>query len=135
MKIVGAREAGWWTRTSRLASRPTVRDVELANVKMCDESIREIAVEEAIRLKEAGKATEIIAVVDRTAAGRRDESAPRSPWARPRHHGGKVDGTGRAARRRQNPERIVDARRTRPSHMGKQAIGRDCNATGRCWRH
>src|ERR671914_1021583 len=36
--------------------------VELANVKMAMNPFDEIAVEEAIRLKEAGKATEIIAV-------------------------------------------------------------------------
>src|ERR1700741_1408188 len=36
--------------------------VELANVKMSMNPFDEIAVEEAIRLKEAGKATEIVAV-------------------------------------------------------------------------
>src|SRR5258708_14801140 len=36
--------------------------VELANVKMSMNPFDEIAIEEAIRLKEAGKATEIIAV-------------------------------------------------------------------------
>ena len=36
--------------------------VELANVKMSMNPFDEIAVEEAIRLKEAGKVTEIIAV-------------------------------------------------------------------------
>ena len=41
----------------------------------------EIAVEEAIRMKEAGKATEVVVVSDRAGAGRRDASAPRSPWA------------------------------------------------------
>src|SRR5690606_28731370 len=37
-------------------------DVELANVKMSMNPFDEIAVEEAIRLKEAGKATEVIAI-------------------------------------------------------------------------
>ncbi|EEY07512.1 electron transfer flavoprotein alpha/beta-subunit, partial [Brucella pinnipedialis M163/99/10] len=36
--------------------------VELANVKMSMNPFDEIAVEEAIRLKEAGKVTEIVAV-------------------------------------------------------------------------
>ena len=36
--------------------------VELANVKMSMNPFDEIAVEEAIRMKEAGKATEIVAV-------------------------------------------------------------------------
>ena len=49
--------------------------VELANVKMSMNPFDEIGVEEAIRLKEAGKAEEIIAV----SIGRR--SAQRSPWA------------------------------------------------------
>ena len=55
--------------------------VELANVKMSMNPFDEIAVEEAIRLKEAGKATEIIAVSIGPAAGRPRPSAPRSPWA------------------------------------------------------
>jgi electron transfer flavoprotein alpha/beta subunit len=41
----------------------------------------EIAVEEAVRLKEAGKATEIVAVSIGPAAGAGNASAPRSPWA------------------------------------------------------
>src|SRR5574337_946999 len=36
--------------------------VELANVKMAMNPFDEIAVEEAVRLKEAGKATEVVAV-------------------------------------------------------------------------
>ena len=36
--------------------------VELANIKMSMNPFDEIAVEEAIRLKEAGKATEIVAI-------------------------------------------------------------------------
>lgn len=42
--------------------------VELANVKMAINPFDEIAVEEAVRLKEAGKATEVIAVSCGTAA-------------------------------------------------------------------
>ena len=54
--------------------------VELANVKMSMNPFDEIAVEEAIRLKEAGKATEIVA--SRSGRSRRRRrSAPRSPWA------------------------------------------------------
>jgi electron transfer flavoprotein beta subunit len=53
--------------------------VDLANVKMSMNPFDEIAVEEAIRLKEKGVATEIIAV----SVGpprRRKRCAPRSPW-------------------------------------------------------
>src|SRR5262249_30365747 len=42
--------------------KPDGSGVELANVKMSMNPFDEIAVEEAIRLKEAGKATEIVAV-------------------------------------------------------------------------
>jgi len=42
--------------------KPDNSDVDLANVKMAMNPFCEIAVEEAIRLKEAGKATEVVAV-------------------------------------------------------------------------
>ena len=54
--------------------------VETANVKMSMNPFDEIAVEEAIRLKEAGTATEIIAVSLGPRSARR-RSAPRWPWA------------------------------------------------------
>src|SRR3982750_2028075 len=46
----------------KIRVRPDGSGVELANVKMSMNPFNEIAVEEAIRLKEQGKATEIIAV-------------------------------------------------------------------------
>jgi electron transfer flavoprotein beta subunit len=46
----------------KIRVKPDGSGVELANVKMSMNPFDEIAVEEAIRLKEAGKATEIIAV-------------------------------------------------------------------------
>ena len=54
--------------------------VELANVKMSMNPFDEIAVEEALRLKEAGKATEVVVVSIGPRRPRRP-SAPRSPWA------------------------------------------------------
>ncbi len=54
--------------------------VELANVKMSMNPFDEISVEEALRLKEAGKADEVVVV----SVGRprlKKPSAPRSPWA------------------------------------------------------
>jgi electron transfer flavoprotein beta subunit len=55
--------------------------VELSNVKMSMNPFDEIAVEEAIRLKEAGKVTEIVAVS--VARHRhRKRCARRSPWVR-----------------------------------------------------
>ena len=54
--------------------------VELANVKMSMNPFDEIAVEEALRLKEKGQATESFAC--RSARSRRPKpSAPGSPWA------------------------------------------------------
>ena len=55
--------------------------VETANVKMSMNPFDEIAVEEAVRLKEAGKATEIVAVSIGPPQAARRPSAPRSPWA------------------------------------------------------
>ena len=55
--------------------------VETANVKMSMNPFDEIAVEEAVRLKEAGKATEVIAVSARRHRSARRRSAPRSRWA------------------------------------------------------
>lgn len=55
--------------------------VELANVKMSmNIAFDEIAVEEALRLKEAGKATEVVVVSIGPARPPR-RSAPASPWA------------------------------------------------------
>ena len=55
--------------------------VELANVKMSMNPFDEIAVEEALRLKEAGKATEIVWC--RSVRRRhRKPFAPASRWAR-----------------------------------------------------
>ena len=51
----------------KIRVRPDGSGVELANIKMSMNPFDEIAVEEAVRLKEAGKATEIIAVSWRAA--------------------------------------------------------------------
>ncbi|OYQ36007.1 electron transfer flavoprotein subunit beta, partial [Niveispirillum lacus] len=44
----------------KIRVKPDESGVELANVKMSMNPFDEIAVEEAVRLKEAGKATEIV---------------------------------------------------------------------------
>jgi len=46
----------------KIRVKPDGSGVELANVKMSMNPFDEIAIEEAIRLKEQGKATEIVAV-------------------------------------------------------------------------
>ena len=55
--------------------------VDLANVKMSINPFDEIALEEAVRLKEAGVASEIL-VVSIGPARRRTSCAPPWPWAR-----------------------------------------------------
>ena len=65
----------------KIRVKPDGSGVELANIKMSMNPFDEIAVEEAIRLKEAGKADRDRRRVDRPAAGLRRPSAPRSPWA------------------------------------------------------
>ena len=104
--------------------------VELDNVKMAMNPFDEIAVEEAIRLKEKGIATEIVAVSvgagqgrGHAAPGARDGRRPRDPRPARGPHG--------IARRRQGAEgarRVAKA----PSLvlLGKQAIDDDANQTG-----
>jgi electron transfer flavoprotein beta subunit len=55
-------------------------DVDLNNVKMAINPFCEIAVEEAVRLKEAGTVTEIVAV-SVGEANCQSKSVPRLPWA------------------------------------------------------
>ena len=55
--------------------------VDLADVKMSMNPFDEIAVEEAVRLKEAGVVTEVVAVVHRRGGSARKRCAPRWRWA------------------------------------------------------
>ena len=103
--------------------------VDLANVKMSINPFDEIAVEEALRLKEAGKADEVIAVsigpkesteTIRTALAMGADrgllvlcDAPLEPLA--------VAKTLKAVCAEENPGLVI---------MGKQAIDDDCNQTG-----
>jgi len=103
--------------------------VELANVKMAINPFDEIAVEEAVRLKEAGKATEVVAVscgpaacqdVLRSALGIGADrglliatDAELQPLA--------VARLLAAVAQREMPQLVI---------LGKQAIDDDCNQTG-----
>ncbi len=103
--------------------------VELANVKMSMNPFDEIAVEEAIRLKEAGKATEIIAVsIGPQQAG----ETIRTALAMGADRGilVKVDGPVEPLAVAKILKAIVDAEKPGLVIMGKQAIDDDCNATG-----
>ena len=54
-------------------------DVDIGNVKMSMNPFDEIAVEEAVRLKEAGKVSEIVACLLYTSPSPRDRSVSRMP--------------------------------------------------------
>ena len=110
----------------------TERGVDLANVKMSMNPFDEIAVEEAIRLKEAGKADEVIAVSIGVKQAQ-ETLRTRWPWGRiapswwwrpmtfTRH---------RAADRGQNSAKVVEEEQPGVVLCGKQAIDNDMNATG-----
>ncbi|WP_022719573.1 electron transfer flavoprotein subunit beta/FixA family protein [Rhodopseudomonas sp. B29] len=103
--------------------------VELANVKMSMNPFDEIAVEEALRLKEAGKATEVVVVSIGPAQA---SETIRTGLAMGADRGilVKVDGTVeplavakilKAVATEEQPGLII---------LGKQAIDDDCNQTG-----
>ena len=89
--------------------------VELANVKMSMNPFDEIAVEEAMRLKEAGKATEIVVVSIGPAQA---QETIRTALAMGADRGilVKTDSDRRAAGRRQDPEGRGRRRAARPRH-------------------
>ena len=103
--------------------------VELANVKMSMNPFDEIAVEEAIRLKEAGKATEIIAV---SIGPQQASETIRTALAMGADRGilVKADGPVEPLAVAKILKAIVDAEKPGLVIMGKQAIDDDCNQTG-----
>src|ERR1700712_5064132 len=103
--------------------------IDLANVKMSMNPFDEIAVEEAIRLKEAGKATEIIAVsIGPQQAG----ETIRTALAMGADRGilVKVDGPVEPLAVAKILKGIADAEQPGLIILGKQAIDDDCNQTG-----
>src|SRR6202171_4408667 len=103
--------------------------VELANVKMSMNPFDEIAVEEAIRLKEAGKATEIVAVsIGSAQAG----ETIRTALAMGADSGilVKVDGIVEPLAVAKILKGVVQAEQPGLVILGKQAIDDDCNQTG-----
>src|ERR1700687_622069 len=103
--------------------------VELANVKMSMNPFDEIAVEEAIRLKEAGKATEIVAVsigpaqASETIRPAPDMGADRGILV-------KAEGAVEPLAVAKILKAIVEAEKPGLVILGKQAIDDDCNQTG-----
>jgi electron transfer flavoprotein beta subunit len=103
--------------------------VELANVKMSMNPFDEIAVEEAIRLKEAGKVTEIVAV---SIGPQQASETIRTALAMGADRGilVKIDGIVEPLAVAKILRNIVEAEQPRLVILGKQAIDDDCNQTG-----
>jgi electron transfer flavoprotein beta subunit len=103
--------------------------VELGNVKMSMNPFDEIAVEEAIRLKEAGKATEIVAVSIGPAQA---SETIRTALAMGADRGilVKAEGTVEPLAVAKILKAIAVAEQPGLIIMGKQAIDDDCNQTG-----
>jgi electron transfer flavoprotein beta subunit len=103
--------------------------VELANVKMSMNPFDEIAVEEAIRLKEAGKATEIVAV---SIGPQQAAETIRTALAMGADRGilVKTDGSVEPLAVAKILKGVADAEQPGLIIMGKQAIDDDSNQTG-----
>jgi electron transfer flavoprotein beta subunit len=103
--------------------------VELANVKMSMNPFDEIAVEEAIRLKEAGKATEIVCVSIGPAQA---AETIRTALAMGADRGilVKTDSVVEPLAVAKILKAVVEAEQPGLVILGKQAIDDDCNQTG-----
>jgi electron transfer flavoprotein beta subunit len=113
----------------KIRVKPDGSGVELGNVKMSMNPFDEIAVEEAIRLKEAGKATEIVcASIGSPQAG----ETIRTALAMGADRGilVKVDGAAEPLAVAKILKAIADGEKPGLIIMGKQAIDDDCNQTG-----
>ncbi|MGY8986463.1 MAG: electron transfer flavoprotein subunit beta/FixA family protein [Sphingomonadales bacterium] len=104
-------------------------DVELANVKMSMNPFDEIAVEEAIRLKEAGKADEIIIV---SVGPQQAQETIRTGLAMGGDRGilVKTDAKVEPLAVAKTLKAIADEEQPSLIILGKQAIDDDCNQTG-----
>ncbi|HEV7335602.1 MULTISPECIES: electron transfer flavoprotein subunit beta/FixA family protein [Bosea] len=103
--------------------------VELANVKMSMNPFDEIAVEEALRLKEAGKATEVVVVSIGPAQA---AETIRTGLAMGADRGilVKVDGTVEPLAVAKILKKVVEQETPELVILGKQAIDDDANQTG-----
>ena len=114
----------------RVRVKPDGSGVELSNVKMSMNPFDEIAVEEALRLKEAGKASEVVVVsigppkTDETIRTALAMGADRGIWVVTEDTAVEslaVAKLLRAIVAQENPALVI---------LGKQAIDDDCNQTG-----
>jgi electron transfer flavoprotein beta subunit len=113
----------------KIRVKPDGSGVELANIKMSMNPFDEIAVEEAIRLKEAGKATEIVAVSIGPAQA---SETIRTALAMGADRGilVKTDATVEPLAVAKILKAIADVEKPGLIILGKQAIDDDCNQTG-----
>ncbi len=103
--------------------------VELSNVKMSMNPFDEIAIEEALRIKEAGKATEVIIVSIGPAQTAETIRAGLAMGADRGVHV-KTDGPVEPLAVAKLLKGVIDAEQPGLVIMGKQAIDDDCNQTG-----
>jgi electron transfer flavoprotein beta subunit len=113
----------------KIRVKPDGSGVELANIKMSMNPFDEIAVEEAIRLKEAGTATEIVAV---SIGPQQASETIRTALAMGADRGilVKTDGVVEPLAVAKILKAIVDAEKPGLVILGKQAIDDDSNQTG-----
>src|SRR6476646_546222 len=113
----------------KIRVKPDGSGVELSNIKMSMNPFDEIAVEEAIRLKEAGKASEIVAVSIGPAQA---SETIRTALAMGADRGilVKTDGAVEPLAVAKILKAIVEAEQPGLVILGKQAIDDDCNQTG-----
>src|SRR3569833_4015954 len=113
----------------KIRVRPDGSGVELANIKMSMNPFDEIAVEEAIRQKEAGKATEIVAV---SIGSQQASETIRTALAMGADRGilVKADGVVEPLAVAKILKKLVESEQPGLVIMGKQAIDDDSNQTG-----
>jgi len=113
----------------KIRVKPDGTGVELANIKMSMNPFDEIAIEEAIRLKEAGKATEIVAV---SIGPQQASETIRTALAMGADRGilVKAEGAVEPLAVAKILKAIVEAEMPGLVILGKQAIDDDSNQTG-----
>ena len=113
----------------KIRVKPDGSGVELTNVKMSMNPFDEIGVEEALRLKEAGKATEVV-VVSIGPAGSAETIRTGLAMGADRGVHVKTDQIVEPLAVAKILKAIVEAEQPGLVIMGKQAIDDDMNATG-----
>ncbi len=113
----------------KIRVKPDGTGVDLANVKMSMNPFDEIAVEEAIRMKEKGVATEIVAV---SVGPQQAQEMLRTALAMGADRGIliKTDGVTEPLAVAKLLKGVVEAEKPDLVILGKQAIDDDCNQTG-----